>query len=382
MVYINNIYTGLLVFPFIAALFTLPYAVFQYNKHGAVSKYRTLIIYSFILYMLIAFFMVCLPLPDRASTVGNTWQEHLNLIPFRQIWLYWHDKAFGIAALKKYLVSMSLWQLLFNILLTVPFGMYMRYYFKLSLKRTVLYSFLLSLFYETSQITALFGIYPGPYRLADVEDLICNTMGGVCGYYVASTIARVLPNRDEIDERCRAYSTRVTGMRRFWAALFDYLCISALYIFLIGVIRILNPEFTGFYVYAEVQSWSFFCLISLVQVLITRGSTLGHAVCRVILVSEEGGAASAGQLIKRYLYLWLFTEVPLIIAGLLTNMRFAFVIDVIILALVFISRLYYVMYFINVVLRKGKLMPHDKLSGTLYMVAELPEAPDGDDTVK
>ena len=308
MVYINNIYTDLLVFPFIAALFTLPYAVFQYNKHGAVSKYRTLIIYSFILYMLIAFFMVCLPLPDRASTVGNTWQEHLNLIPFRQIWLYWHDKAFGIAALKKYLVSMSLWQLLFNILLTVPFGMYMRYYFKLSLKRTVLYSFLLSLFYE--------------------------------------------------------------------------LCISALYIFLIGVIRILNPEFTGFYVYAEVQSWSFFCLISLVQVLITRGSTLGHAVCRVILVSEEGGAASAGQLIKRYLFLWLFTGVPLIIAGLLTNMRFAFVIDVIILALVFISRLYFVMYFINVVLRKGKLMPHDKLSGTLYMVAELPEAPDGDDTVE
>ena len=178
MVYIKVIYTGLLVFPFIAVVFTLPYAIYQYNRHGSVSKYRTLIIYSFILYMLIAFFMVSLPLPDRASTVGNTWREHLNLIPFRQIWLYWHNKPFGITTLKAYLVSMSLWQLLFNILLTLPFGVYMRYYFKLSLKRTILYSFLLSLFYETSQITALFGIYPGPYRLADVEDLICNTMGG------------------------------------------------------------------------------------------------------------------------------------------------------------------------------------------------------------
>ena len=49
---------------------------------------RTLIIYSFILYMLIAYFMVILPLPDRASTVGNTLQDHLNLIPLRQIWLY------------------------------------------------------------------------------------------------------------------------------------------------------------------------------------------------------------------------------------------------------------------------------------------------------
>lgn len=91
MVYINNIYTGLLVFPFIAALFTLPYAVYQYNRHGSVSKYRTLIIYCFILYMLIAFFMVSLPLPDRASTAGNTWRDHLNLIPFRQAdSTFWH----------------------------------------------------------------------------------------------------------------------------------------------------------------------------------------------------------------------------------------------------------------------------------------------------
>ena len=139
MVYIHSIYTGLIVFPFIAAVFTLPYAVYQYHKHGSVSKLRTVIIYSFILYMLIAYFMVILPLPDKASTVGNTWQDHLNLIPFRQIWLYWHGKAFGIAALKAYFMSMSFWQLLFNILLTVPFGLYMRYYFKLSLQRTILY---------------------------------------------------------------------------------------------------------------------------------------------------------------------------------------------------------------------------------------------------
>ena len=373
MVYIKVIYTGLLVFPFIAVVFTLPYAIYQYNRHGSVSKYRTLIIYSFILYMLIAFFMVSLPLPDRASTVGNTWREHLNLIPFRQIWLYWHNKPFGITTLKAYLVSMSLWQLLFNILLTVPFGVYMHYYFKLSFKRTVLYSFLLSLFYETSQITALFGIYPGPYRLADVEDLICNTMGGAAGYYMASVFAGVLPSRDEIDEESRKSSTKVTGMRRFWASLFDYVCIAALSIFLLGVIRILYPEFTGYSIYGEVYGWTFFCIVSLLQVIITKGLTLGHASCRMILVSENGGFASAGQLVKRYLCLWLFTEMPLIIASLLMNVRFAVIIDLLVLGLTVASRIYFIMYFINAVFRKGKLMPHDKLSGTRYMATELPE---------
>ena len=109
MVYINNIYTGLLVFPFIAAVFTMPYAIYQYNRHGSVSKLRTLIIYSFILYMLIAFFMVSLPLPDRESTVGNRWQDHLNLIPCRQIWLYWRNKAFNLKNIRAYMKSMSLW---------------------------------------------------------------------------------------------------------------------------------------------------------------------------------------------------------------------------------------------------------------------------------
>ena len=371
MVYIHSIYTGLIVFPFIAAVFTLPYAVYQYHKHGSVSKLRTVIIYSFILYMLIAYFMVILPLPDKASTVGNTWQDHLNLIPFRQIWLYWHGKAFGVAALKAYFMSMSFWQLLFNILLTVPFGVYMCYYFKLSLKRTILYSFLLSLFYEASQITALFGIYPGPYRLADVEDLICNTMGGAAGCYIATVFAGVLPNRDAIEERCRAAGTRVTGMRRLWAGLYDYVLIAAVYIFFVGVVRLLYPDFEGYSIYGEVYSWSFFCILSLVQVLIMKGATLGHAACRMILVSEDGGAASAGQLIRRYLYLWLFTEVPLIIADWLMGERFSFIIDVMIIVLVVLSRVYFIIYFINVVLRKGKPMPHDKLSGTVYMATEI-----------
>ena len=93
----------------------------------------------------------------------------------------------------------------------------------------------------------------------------------------------------------------------------------------------------------------------------------------MILVSEAGEAASAWQLIKRYLYIWLFTELPLIIAGWLMNGRFAFIVDVMIILLVFISRIYFIIYFINVVLRKGKLMPHDKLSGTLYMATDIPE---------
>ena len=158
-------------------------------------------------------------------------------------------------------------------------------------------------------------------------------------------------------------------MRRSWAAIFDYVFISAIYIFMLGVKQIPDHEFTGYSIYWEVYCWSLFCIVSLVQVLVTKGSTLGHAACRMILVSEDGGIASAWQLIKRYLYLLLFTELPLIIADRLMGRRFAFIIDIMIPGLVFISRI----YFIDVVLRKGKSMPHDKICGTLYMATDTPK---------
>lgn len=368
MDYVDKIYTGLLVFPFIAVVFTLPYVMYQYHKYGSVSKFRTLIIYSFILYILIAYFQVILPLPSFESTVGSRWQDHLNLIPFYQIWLYWHDKVFSIAELSAYLQSFSLWQLLLNILLTVPFGVYLRYYFKQDLKHTILYSFLLSLFYELTQLSALYGIYPGPYRLADVEDLICNTMGGVVGWQISYVFTMLLPSRDEIDARSRIEGMRVSGMRRFWAVFFDYVCATNLYGFLLGLLRILIPSFTNTSTYEETFGWTFFCILSLLQVVMTKGSTLGHAICRMVLVSEDGGIDSTKQLVKRYLYLWLFTDLPFIIASWLTSGQFTILNnDLIALGLLLAARLYFIWYFINIVFRKGALMPHDKLSGTYYI---------------
>ena len=36
MDYVDKIYTGLLIFPFIAVVFTLPYVMYQYHKYGSV----------------------------------------------------------------------------------------------------------------------------------------------------------------------------------------------------------------------------------------------------------------------------------------------------------------------------------------------------------
>ena len=66
----------------------------------------------------------------------------------------------------------------FNVLMLIPFGMYLRYYFKCGFKKTILLTALFSFFLELTQLSGLYFLYPGPYRLADVDDIIQNTTGG------------------------------------------------------------------------------------------------------------------------------------------------------------------------------------------------------------
>ena len=82
--------------------------------------------------------------------------------------------------------------------MTVPFGIYMRYYFQCDLRKTIMLSFVLSLFFELTQLSGLYFIYPGSYRLFDVDDLLLNTLGGLVGYALAGPIARMLPSREAL----------------------------------------------------------------------------------------------------------------------------------------------------------------------------------------
>ena len=67
MDYVFSIKTSIMFFPIIACLFTIPYILKQYHKYGSINKLRTLIVYSFILYIMTIYFLVILTLtPPRA----------------------------------------------------------------------------------------------------------------------------------------------------------------------------------------------------------------------------------------------------------------------------------------------------------------------------
>lgn len=240
--YFTAIKTAWLTFPTIALIFTIFFMLNQYHKYGSINKFRTLIIYSFILYLLTIYFLVILPLPAKDEVTKQA-TNMIRLIPFTFIIDFIKETSFILTDPNTYLKSLTepcFYIVFFNIIMTIPFGIYLRYYYQLNLKKTILFSFLLSLFFELTQLTGLYFIYPHPYRLFDVDDLILNTLGGVLGYIMANRLIKYLPTRKKIDQESLERGKEVSGLRRITIFIFDLLLYTIIKLLLNSLLNISN----------------------------------------------------------------------------------------------------------------------------------------------
>ncbi len=215
MGYFISIKTAIVFFPLIACVFSIPFVLHQYHKYGSINPFRVLIVYSFILYLITIYFLVILPLPNKSDIIYKP--NMVKLIPFGFINDFIRESSFVINNPTTYLKAAKepcFYTVIFNIFMTIPLGMYLRYYFKCSLKKTLFISLILSLFFELTQLTGLYGLYLYPYRVFDVDDLIMNTLGGVIGYFIMGFIDNFLPTREKIDEDSLERGEIVSGFRR------------------------------------------------------------------------------------------------------------------------------------------------------------------------
>ena len=129
MGYIQIIIFSTLVFPILAFLITLPYIIYNYNKYGSVLFLRTILVYGFVLYLLSAYFLVILPLPKVDDVVNLN--VGVQLIPFNFIMEIVNYSNFSILDASTYLPFLKepwVYQTIYNILLTMPFAIVLRYY--------------------------------------------------------------------------------------------------------------------------------------------------------------------------------------------------------------------------------------------------------------
>ena len=314
--YAEPIFGAILTFPLIAALFTIPFIIMNYRTFGGIPVMRVMIVYSFILYCMCAFLLTVLPLPDPAEVAAM--EPHpIGWIPYKDLYeamlksgLTFSDPSTfsDLEAWKRFLTCPDMFQVLANIAMLVPLGFYLRYYFRLSFRKTVLIGFCASLFFEVTQYTGIYGIYSQAYRFTEMDDLINNTLGAALGYALTPVAALVLPSRDEIDRLSYLKGGRITLSRKLFALLIDALLFTAL---AFGVTRI--PTLSMGLPLAVTVAVLFVLYFGAIASLI-GGRTLGQATLKLRTREEHKVAiASFVQLLSRNLLLFVVEPVAVLI---------------------------------------------------------------------
>ena len=294
--YLEALRQAAILFPIIAVAFTIPYIAFNYHKYGSILSLRAVIVYTFILYLLCVYCLVILPLPSPEAA-AQLHGHKAQLVPFAFVGDILRNCDFQWSRPETWLSVLGTSAFLttaFNLLMTMPFGVYLRYYFQCRWFKTLALSFLLSLFFEVTQLTGLYFLYPGSYRLFDVDDLMVNTLGGMIGYLLGGLAARFLPSRNEIDRASFVRGHQVSFLRRLVALVYDAVAAAALSGVLILALAALSLP-------VHIASAGLLAMVYFMFVpVLSRGQTMGHRLTRLRVVTAEGERSRWYQYILRY----------------------------------------------------------------------------------
>lgn len=282
--YVRVLTQAMFIYPLIVLIVTIPYVIYNYFKYGSVWSIRIFVVYSFILYMLCVYCLVILPLPsaqEAAKLHGHKRElEALQFIPkiFQQVHIEKDDPRTWINLLK----SPAFMTNLLNVFMTIPFGMYLHYYFKKGVVKTTIYSFFLSLFFELTQLSGLYFIYKGSYRLFAVDDLIFNTMGGFLGFFIVWPFMAFLPSREEIDATSYERGKSISLPRRLISLMID--------LGLLGVVVWALRQFGIFISRVEFYGIVVLAYFSILPIF-TRGRTIGKFLTKTRIRGKKKARA-------------------------------------------------------------------------------------------
>lgn len=343
-IYQDVIKQAFIFFPLVAILITLPYIAYNYYKYGSIISLRIAIIYSFVLYLLCTYFLVILPLPSIEDVQALT-TPRAQLIPFTFISDIIKDSKIILDKPSTYLSFLhnnSFLQVIFNLFMTVPFGMYLRYYFKCDLKKTIILTFGLSLFFELTQLSGLYFIYPRSYRLFDVDDLIVNTSGGVLGYFIVIPFLKILPTRKKLDDISFERGHHISFSRRLYGITVDLMCVCILFLIINRVLHSFNlPDLQHVFLATLLLYFTFLPIL-------WRGKTIGKYCNKTKVVSTSSETTKWYQYAIRYLSLFIMF---ILIFSIPDN---------------FLSLMFFVFFslYIVIIMIKKKTLFYEKLSKT------------------
>ncbi|MGG3308769.1 VanZ family protein [Paenibacillus lautus] len=350
--YVLPIFVAIAICFLLAFILTLPWAVYQYRKHGYFSFWRTLLILSFIFYGLSAFFLVIFPIPSARSNCASIDPGAIFIQnrPFQFIRDIQRESGFHWAVPSSYidlLTTRAFYQMFFNVLLLFPLGVFLRYFFKGKAKwfHAALIGFSVSLFFEITQRTALFGFFECPYRIFDVDDLMTNTVGTVLGFILAPMFLVLIPSRETLSEQSHFFNNqrKATFGAQLMEVLLNIIIARVITSFIFGLLK--RP---GVLVDEIIFAIVFFVVMVVIPV-IWKGHTVGSKIVRMRLLPEKGNWL--GSLSRRYIIVYM----PLLLSALSkifsNQMGEDLLANLFVIGVVFLTALLWFFLFCHIVIR-------------------------------
>ncbi|GAA4702127.1 Glycopeptide antibiotics resistance protein [Promicromonospora umidemergens] len=274
----------------------VPVLVIQVRRYGTTSPARLLGAAALAVYgtALAAYTLLPLPSGDVAAWCADYGYSTVQLRP-GQTFVDIRERTAGLS-LGAAVRDISVLQGVFNVVLFVPWGILVRRYLGWGLLASAASALAASLLIEVTQGTGVFGLIPCSYRLADVDDLITNTAGGVLGAVIAPWVLRWMPRAKTL-AATRGVPRPVTVWRRWLGMAVDavaYTLLSGLLTMAWGLVSYLGtgqvpPDTVPLWLFAGVLPW----LVVFVLPLATgAGESLGQRT--VWLAVVPSGSRVAG----------------------------------------------------------------------------------------
>ncbi|GAB3605734.1 hypothetical protein GCM10027413_11430 [Conyzicola nivalis] len=199
-----------------------PIIAVQYRRYGRFTGLRLLGAGAVSVYLTTLIAYTLLPLPSSTEKVCA---PSVELVPFHSLSDIARETA-GDGVLGT-LTSPATLQVVFNVLLFVPLGVIVRGFLSRGLLTTVGAGLVASALIELTQYTGIWGIYSCSYRLADVDDLIANTLGALLGGLVGPVALAWMPKERAL-RAARGTPRPVTVWRRWLGMAIDLALFTAI----------------------------------------------------------------------------------------------------------------------------------------------------------
>ncbi|WP_328603729.1 VanZ family protein [Amycolatopsis sp. NBC_00345] len=283
----------------LAFVLVVPYVAVSYRRRGEFGVGRAIVGLAFLVYCfaLVTYTLVPLPVVDAAYCAAHASLRHpvWNPVQFLSDMRQFNTGLLDNPALR---------QVLFNVALFVPWGVFARRFLGWRAAAAIGSGFLVSLTIELTQLTGVWFLLQCPYRLFDTGDLAANTLGAAVGVLLAPMLWRTPRGQPAPDE-----PRPVRTGRRLLGMVLDLVGVTVLGAALVVCVRAVEylndpAQLTGQghpLLDAALGTWLPAVVLLLVVPLAGNGATVGQRAVLLTMVNARGEKPSAVASVVRFL---------------------------------------------------------------------------------